>query len=151
MIGVGFRFEKEVIMKFIIVMLGILLMTDAGTCLAIDQSICKPGSENSFHPNGKLKTCILEEDAVINDVHCTQYEPVTLYQSERLESCVLSEYFNYNAITCKEHSQISLYATGILHTCILSKTIQIDGKTCEQLKPVSLFEDGKLKSCSTPL
>jgi antitoxin component YwqK of YwqJK toxin-antitoxin module len=123
--------KKEVIMKYTIIMLSIIFITGVGTCFGIDQSICTPGSVNSFHPNGRLKSCTLKDNFVINGVTCKQYEPVTLYGTGMLKSCVISEYFNYNAITCNQHGQISFYETGILDSCILSKTIQIEGKTCE--------------------
>ena len=139
-------------MKYAIIMLSIIFVTDVGTCLGIDKSICTPGSEITFHPKGQLKGCTLKDNFAINRVTCKQYEPISVYETGMLKNCVTSEYFNYDeTITCNQHGQVSFYATGILNTCILSKTIRIDGKTCEQLKPIYLFENGKLKSCSTPL
>ena len=142
--------EKEVIMKYTIIMLSIIFITDVGTCLGIDQSICNPGSEISYHPNGQLKTCILKDNFAINGVNCKQYATIDLYNTGMLKSCVTSDYFNYDVITCNQYGQVSFYATGKLNTCILSKSIQIDGKTCAPFESISLFENGKLKSCSTP-
>lgn len=139
-------------MKYAIIVLSIIFVTDAGTCLGIDTSMCNPGSEMTFHPKGQLKTCTLKNNFAINGVTCKQYEPINVYETGILKSCITSDYFNYDGIiTCNQYGLVSFYATGILNTCILSKTIQIDGKTCEQLQPISLFENGKLKSCSTPL
>jgi len=139
----------EVIMKYTIIMLSIIFITDVGTCLGIDQSICNPG-EIINHPNGQLKTCTLKDNFAINGVNCKQYAPITFYETGKLKSCDTSDYFNYGGITCNQHGLVSFYETGKLDTCILSKTIQIDGKNCAQFEAISLFENGKLKSCSTP-
>jgi hypothetical protein len=142
--------QKEAVMKFTIIMLSILFITDVGTCLAIDASICTPGSDNTYYPSGQLKTCTLKDNFEINGVTCKQYETINLYETGMLRNCITNDNFNYDGITCNQYGQVSFYETGILNTCILSKTIQIDGKTCEQLQPIFLFENGKLKSCSTP-
>jgi hypothetical protein len=140
---------KEEIMKYTIVMLGIILITDVGTCLGVDQTICTPG-EIHYHPNGQLKSCILKDDFAINGVKCKQYAPISLYKTGKLKACVTSDYFNYGSITCNQYGEVSFYPSGKLNTCDLSKTIQIDGKTCAQFESISLLENGKLKSCSTP-
>jgi len=143
-------FQKGVTMKFTIIVLSIIFITDVGTCLEIDQSICTPGSDIAFHSNGQLKTCTLKDNFAINGVNCKQYAPIDLYESGKLKSCVTSDSFSYGKITCNQYSHVSFYATGKLHTCTLSKQIQIDGKTCAELGSISLFENGKLISCSKP-
>jgi len=142
--------QKEGIMRYTIIMLSIIAITDVGTCLGIDQSICTPGSEIIYHQNGTLKTCTLKDDFAVSGVNCEQYETINLYETGTLKDCVTSDYFNYGDIICNQHDQVSFYATGQLNTCNLSRSIQIDGKTCAQFESISLFENGKLKSCSTP-
>jgi hypothetical protein len=60
-------------MKYIIIMLSIMFITDVGTCQGIDQSICTPGSDPTYHANGRLKTCTLKDNFAINGVTCKQY------------------------------------------------------------------------------
>ena len=68
-------------MKYIIIILGIICITDVGTCSGIDQSICNPGSANTFYPNGQLKACTLKENLSVNGVTCKQYETINLYET----------------------------------------------------------------------
>lgn len=137
-------------MKYTIVMLSIICIAGAGTCLAVDKSICNPGSEITYYSKGQLQSCSLENDFAINGVNCKQSEMINLYENGMLKSCATRTYFKYGNITCNQFSQVSFYETGALSSCDLASQVQIDGKTCAQLQPIFLFEDGKLKSCSMP-
>lgn len=59
-------------MKALITVTGVMLLGGAGTCLALDQSICAPG-EVRYHPGGQLKSCNLKDDISITGVKCKQY------------------------------------------------------------------------------
>lgn len=96
-------------MRYTIIMLSIIAITDVGTCLGIDQSICTPGSEIIYHQNGTLKTCTLKDDFAVNGVNCEQYETINLYETGTLKDCVTSDYFNYRDIICNQHDQVSFY------------------------------------------
>ena len=43
-------------MRYAIAMIGILCIVDVGTCLGIDTSICRQGSEIAYYAKGQLKS-----------------------------------------------------------------------------------------------
>ncbi|WP_460597602.1 hypothetical protein [Geomonas sp. Red276] len=141
--------HKETLMKYTFITMSIILMTNAGTCLGADPSICSTG-EITYFAKGQVSSCTLKDDFTVNGVKCKQYAPINFYPNGALKSCVSSDFFIYGSIICNQYGRVSFYRSGKLDTCDLSKSIEIDGKTCAQFESITLFENGKLKSCSRP-
>ncbi|RJQ22620.1 MAG: hypothetical protein C4560_02205 [Nitrospiraceae bacterium] len=84
---------------------------------AVNQAICRPGSNVELYPGGSLK------------------------------SCVLNDYFRVDGIECNKQSPINFYEDGLIESCILSKDTSISGQKCKQLAPIYFYATGEFKSC----
>jgi hypothetical protein len=142
--------HKEDLMRSAIFILSLLTVIYVQTCLAADQTICNPGSDIYFYPNGILKSCELKDFFTANGVKCSQYSQIHFHEVGMLRRCVSSDFFVYNGISCNQYAEVSFYPSGQLDTCTLANQVVVEGKTCAALQPISLFENGTLRSCGTP-
>lgn len=85
---------------------------------AIEQSICNPGSQVTFYPDGSLMSCVLKEDLRSNGITCRQLLPVGFYANGQLERCSLAEKATISDQECKEFSPISFYPDGKFKSCV---------------------------------
>jgi hypothetical protein len=129
---------------------GILLLTQSALGADISPAVCKPGSTVSYFPDGRLQSCLLDDDLLVDGVNCAQYTQLTLFNTGRLRSCVTKDYYRYDPVICNAYSMVSFYPQGKLEVCTLFGTTVIDDRTCIEYQSITFYENGSLKSCSSP-
>ena len=137
-------------MKLCVLILSLLLIFEVAPSPGADASICNPGTNVIYYPNGQLKSCPLRDIFLLSGVTCNVLAVAEFYELGMLKSCVTRDFFLYEGIVCSEYGKVSFYESGKLESCILSRRAEGDGKICVELEPIYLFENGKLKSCGTP-
>lgn len=95
----------------------ILMVSGAIEAGAIDQSICSPGANMVFYPNGSLQSCVLKDSYSANGIKCNSQHPASFYDNGRLETCILAESATLGAQQCKE-GPISFYQDGKFRSCV---------------------------------
>lgn len=118
--------------------------------LAVDFSICNPGSKVTYYQSGAIASCVLKDYYTMNRIRCNKLGPVNFYEDGNLQSCVLADYFDVNGVTCNQLGPISFYDDRNVNECILKQPGMVNGVRCNLFGPISFYQNGKLKSCVTP-
>jgi hypothetical protein len=85
---------------------------------AINQAICRPGSNVELYPDGSLKSCVLEDYYRVNGIECNKQSPITFYEDGLIESCILSKDTSISDQQCKQQTPVSFYPTGEFKSCV---------------------------------
>ncbi len=98
----------------------------------IDGHACRGSADNfmtELYANGRLKTCWLPEDAVIQNVPCAAFSV-------------------WSDVVMRTASGVRFYENGTLASCRLSKTFAMGGTTLKKGSRIELDQAGRLKSGS---
>lgn len=71
-------------------------------CFAADQSICNPGTEISYFPNGAVRSCLLRDFYPIDGITCNHLERITFHGNGKLQSCVSSDEVLVGNVPCAD-------------------------------------------------
>jgi hypothetical protein len=132
----------------LILLLALCSIMAVSVCFGADLSICNPGSEITYFPDGALRSCRLSDFYRTGGITCNHYEIISFYRNGALDSCVTTEDVTYGPVSCAKFGWIKLYASGSLQKCTLKGITEIEGKRCNQQEEAWFLENGRLISCT---
>jgi hypothetical protein len=96
----------------------LVLLMGGAPGYAVDQSLCRDGSDVFLNDNGTLLSCTLRDEYGANGIACESDRQITFYNNGALQSCILAEQTTINGITCEADWTITFYRDGNLATCV---------------------------------
>ena len=136
-------------MKFTLLLFFSIFISQTGTALAADPSICGPNADVSRHANGKLKCCSNTSQKYVQDsLSCNASSETCFFDNGQVSSCTVAGSYSAGPIVCGESGFITFYTSGALKSCTLKNPTVVNGRKCMGSQPVNLFEDGSLSSCT---